>query len=101
VKLAYFNDFQLGVVVGEGIVDVTPLLSDIPARDRQDLMPGLIARWDAYRPKLKAAAKGAGIPLAEVKLRAPLPRPRQIDCMAVNYMEDGTLPEPAAINAFH
>lgn len=101
MKLAYFNDFQVGVVVGDRIVDVTPLLSDIPARDRQDLMPGLIARWDEYRPKLEAAAKGAGIALAEVKLRAPLPRPRQIDCMAVNYMEDGTLPEPAAINAFH
>src|SRR6202051_1331833 len=32
--------------------------------------------------------------------RAPLPRPENIICMAVNYMEDGTLAEPAPINAF-
>jgi 2-keto-4-pentenoate hydratase/2-oxohepta-3-ene-1,7-dioic acid hydratase in catechol pathway len=36
-----------------------------------------------------------------VKIRPPLPRPINIDCMAVNYMEDGTLKEPAPINAFH
>ena len=28
-------------------------------------------------------------------------RPYNIDCMAVNYMEDGTRSEPAPINAFH
>jgi 2-keto-4-pentenoate hydratase/2-oxohepta-3-ene-1,7-dioic acid hydratase in catechol pathway len=41
------------------------------------------------------------VPLAQVRLRAPLPRPTNIDCMAVNYMEDGTRSEPAPINAFH
>jgi len=30
-----------------------------------------------------------------------VPRPGNIDCMAVNYMEDGTLPEKPAINCFH
>ena len=31
----------------------------------------------------------------------PVPKPGNIVCMAVNYMEDGTLPEKPAINAFH
>jgi 2-keto-4-pentenoate hydratase/2-oxohepta-3-ene-1,7-dioic acid hydratase in catechol pathway len=35
-----------------------------------------------------------------VKLRAPLPRPINIACMSVNYMEDGTRAEPAPINTF-
>jgi 2-keto-4-pentenoate hydratase/2-oxohepta-3-ene-1,7-dioic acid hydratase in catechol pathway len=35
-----------------------------------------------------------------VRFRPPLPKPTTIVCMAVNYMEDGTLPEPAPINAF-
>src|SRR5690606_5742178 len=48
-----------------------------------------------------AVAKGKGVPLKRVKLRPPLPRPVNIDCMAVNYMEDGTRSEPAPINAFH
>jgi len=36
-----------------------------------------------------------------VRLRPPLPKPGNIVCMAVNYMENGTLKEPAPINAFH
>src|SRR5262249_44907372 len=32
--------------------------------------------------------------------RPPLLKPENIICMAVNYMEDGTLPEPAPMNAF-
>lgn len=101
MKLAYFDDFQVGVVHGDRIVDVTSLLTDIPHRDRRDLMPGLIEHFDDYRSRLEKASGDKGVPLASVKLRAPIPRPRQIDCMAVNYMEDGTLAEPSPINAFH
>ena len=42
-----------------------------------------------------------GQPLDKVRIRPPLPRPVNIDAMAVNYMEDGTRKEPAPINAFH
>jgi 2-keto-4-pentenoate hydratase/2-oxohepta-3-ene-1,7-dioic acid hydratase in catechol pathway len=41
------------------------------------------------------------VPLASVQLRAPLPRPGNIACMAVNYMEDGTRSAPAPLNGFH
>jgi 2-keto-4-pentenoate hydratase/2-oxohepta-3-ene-1,7-dioic acid hydratase in catechol pathway len=102
MKLAYFDDFQVGVIKGDDVVDVTSLLGDIPHRDRRDLMAGLIEQFDHYGPKLEVAvAAQEGVPLASVKLRPPLPRPRQIDCMAVNYLEDGTLPKPEPINAFH
>ena len=36
-----------------------------------------------------------------MRIRPPLPKPSNIVCMAVNYMEDGTRTEPAPINAFH
>jgi len=102
MKLAYFDDFQIGVVKDDRIVDVTPLLGDIPHRDRLDLMAGLIGQFDRYKPRLEAAVSAQeGALLSSVKLRPPLPRPRQIDCMAVNYLEDGTLPKPEPINAFH
>src|SRR4029078_4178454 len=42
-----------------------------------------------------------GAPVAVETPRPPLPKPVNIDCMAVNYMEDGTRTEPAPINAFH
>ena len=41
------------------------------------------------------------MPVSGVKLRPPVPKPGNIVCMAVNYMEDGTLKEPSPINAFH
>ena len=41
------------------------------------------------------------MPLADVRIRPPVPKPTTIDCMAVNYMEDGTRDAPAQINAFH
>ncbi len=102
MKLAYFDDYKLGVVVGDRIVDVSAVVKDIPHVGPGDLMSGLIARFDEYRPRLeKAAAAGTGVAVGSVKLRPPLPKPGNIVCMAVNYMEDGTRTEPAPINAFH
>ncbi len=84
------------------MVDVSKLVKAIPHTGPQDLIAGLIERFGDYRKKLeKAAAAGRGVPLKKVKIRAPLPKPHNIDCMAVNYMEDGTRSEPAPINAFH
>jgi 2-keto-4-pentenoate hydratase/2-oxohepta-3-ene-1,7-dioic acid hydratase in catechol pathway len=99
MRLAFFDDYRLGIVSGDTVVDVTDVVKDIPRLGPQDVMRGLIERFDSYKDKL-AAAKGQGKPLSQVKLRPPLPRPSSIICMAVNYMEDGTLPEPAPINAF-
>ena len=102
MKLAYFNDFRLGVVKGDSVVDVMDAVRDIPHLAPHDLIAGLIERFDDYRAKLEnAAAQGKGVPLSEVRIRPPLPKPHNIDCMAVNYMEDGTREAPAPINAFH
>jgi len=102
MKLLYFDDFRLGVLKDDAVVDVSRIVKAIPHTGPHDLISGLIERFADYRKKLeKAAAGGRGIPLKKVRIRPPLPRPCNIDCMAVNYMEDGTRPEPAPINAFH
>jgi len=102
VRLCYFNDFRLGVVKGDNVVDITDAVKDIPHLHTRDLIIGLIERWDSYKGKVeKAAAAAAGVPLGGVRLRAPVPKPGNIDCMAVNYMENGTLKEKPQINAFH
>ncbi|MGD9893825.1 MAG: fumarylacetoacetate hydrolase family protein, partial [Dehalococcoidia bacterium] len=76
-------------------------VADIPHVGPHDLINGLIARFDDYRPRLEnAASKSDGVPVSQVRLRPPLPKPTTIVCMAVNYMEDGTRTEPALINAF-
>jgi 2-keto-4-pentenoate hydratase/2-oxohepta-3-ene-1,7-dioic acid hydratase in catechol pathway len=101
MKLAFFDDFKLGVVAEAGIVDVTDAVKDIPRLGPQDLMRGVIERFDTLKGELAdAAAKRQAKPLARSTFCPPLPRPENIICMAVNYMEDGTLAEPAPINAF-
>jgi len=101
MKLAFFDDYKLGVVVGDKIVDVSSATKGIKALGPQDVIRGVIEQWSTYKTKLaNAAKKGKAKPLAKAKLRPPLPKPENIICMAVNYMEDGTLPEPAPINAF-
>lgn len=101
MKLAFFDDFKLGVVKGDSIVDVSAIVRDVPHTGPGDLISGLIANFAAYRARLEGAATGAGIPLSGVRLRPPLPKPGNIVCMAVNYMENGTLPKKPQINAFH
>ena len=102
MKLAFFDDYKLGVVQGDGIVDVSAVVHDIPQSGPGSLMSGLIERFASYQAKLaSAAAAGKAVPLASVRLRAPLPKPGNIVCMAVNYMEDGTRTAPAPLNAFH
>ena len=102
MKLLYFNDFKLGVLKGDAVVDVSAEVSGIAHTGPGDLMNNLIEQWDGYKGRLEAAvAKGSGVPLSSVRIRPPVPGPRTIDCMAVNYMEDGTRSAPAPINAFH
>jgi 2-keto-4-pentenoate hydratase/2-oxohepta-3-ene-1,7-dioic acid hydratase in catechol pathway len=102
MKLMYFDDYKLGVVTGDAVVDVSSVVQDIPHTGPHDLINGVIARFGEYRPRLEEAARrGKAVPVADVKIRPPLPRPVNVDCMAVNYMEDGTRTEPAPINAFH
>ena len=101
MKLLFFDDYKLGVLKGEDVVDVSDVVKDIPHLQAQDLMKGLIEQWDSYKGKLESAvASGSGKPLSSVKIRPPLPKPATIVCMAVNYLENHTMPEPATINAF-
>jgi 2-keto-4-pentenoate hydratase/2-oxohepta-3-ene-1,7-dioic acid hydratase in catechol pathway len=101
MKLLFFDDFRLGVLQGDKVVDVSDAVKDIPRIQPQDLIRGVIERFGDYRGALEqAATRGQSRSLDQVRIRPPLPHPSNIICMAVNYMEDGTRSEPAPINAF-
>jgi 2-keto-4-pentenoate hydratase/2-oxohepta-3-ene-1,7-dioic acid hydratase in catechol pathway len=102
MKLLFFDDFKLGVLKGDTVVDVSETVRTIPHTGPHNLINGLIERFAEYKGRLEAAvSQGKGVQVSQVKIRSPLPKPYNIVCMAVNYMEDGTRPEPAPINAFH
>ena len=101
MKLVFFDDFKLGVVKDGTVVDVSGAVSGIEHTSPQDLINRVIEDFSQHRAALQQAAdSGQGKPIGQVRLRSPLPKPPNIICMAVNYMEDGTRAEPAPINAF-
>jgi len=102
MKLLFFDDFRLGVLKGDAVVDVMDAVKDIPHTGPHNLLSGLIERFADYKGRLESAAsRGQGKPVGQVRVRPPVPKPYNIVAMAVNYMEDGTRSEPAPINAFH
>lgn len=71
-------------LVGPDAKSVWPL-EDMLGRPVPDLT-SIIAELDAIKPRLKPS--GAGLPLAAVKIEAPIPRPaRNVMCVGKNYHE--------------
>ena len=102
MKLVFFDDFKLGAIKGDNVVDLSDAANHIPHVSPQDILSGLIADFDTHKPHIEQAlADSDGVPLDSVRLRSPAPGPLNIICMAVNYMENGTRSEPAPINAFN
>ena len=56
MKLLYFDDFRLGVLSGDNVVDVLSHVQDIPHLGPHDLISGLIEHFDDYREGLEKAA---------------------------------------------
>jgi 2-keto-4-pentenoate hydratase/2-oxohepta-3-ene-1,7-dioic acid hydratase in catechol pathway len=101
VKLAFFDEFRLGVVRDGAIYDVSVVTAEIPRVHPHDVLRAVIADWEHWRSRLESAAdQGHGRALEAVAIRPPVPRPMNIVCMAVNYMEGGTLSAPPPISAF-
>ncbi len=103
MKLLFFDDFTFGALKGDDrVVDLSAEVADLPQLGPHDVIRGVIENWGTYRGKLEAAVEAAdGVPVSSVRLRPPLPKSTNIDCMAVNYMEDGTRDAPAQINSFY
>ena len=74
MKLVYFDDFKLGVLKGDAVVDVSAAVKDIPHSGPGDLMNGLIEHWSTYRARLETAA-AAGCARWRAGCPGPAPRP--------------------------
>ena len=100
MKLAFFDDYELGVITGDGIISIRDALSGIPHRTPQELIQRVIEDFDNLRPVITDAAEnGTANPLDSVNLKAPLPRPGQLVCLAGNYIEPDS-PSRGEFNAF-
>ena len=85
MRVCVFNDQRLGALAEDGtVVDLTDLVPE--HTHPEDRMNALISAWDALlAAAAERAAAGGGLPEAEVTLRAPQPRPRNLFAAPVNY----------------
>jgi len=76
-----------GALVGEdSLVDLTSVVGS--QATRQQIMESIIDRYDELRPRLEEVVQsGTSMPLRDVKLLPPLPRPSKIMCCIANYWE--------------
>ena len=100
MKLALYDDYQLGVINGDQIVNAMSAVEGMSFRRPQDMMEEVIINWGEMRPRIESAVEGQdGVALGSVRLRAPVPKPPKLICAAVNYLEFGQR-EAAVLDAF-
>ena len=97
MKLATFTEShrrRIGVVEGDTIVDLAVAAPHLP----QSMIPFLRGGEAALSDARAAAASGKGrLPLAKVRLEAPVPRPGKVLAIGLNYADhirEGNRPMP-------
>ncbi len=87
-----------GLLTDRGVVDISGAVRS--SYTPQLVMEGIIQDFNKLRPTLeKMVQTAATLPLASVRLRAPLPRPHKILCALANYWEHAQR-EPRPLNMF-
>ena len=100
MKFAFFDDYRLGAITNDGIVDIGDAIDDISYHTPQELIQTVIVDYDTLRPKIDDVAKNnIPISLDRVNLKPPLPQPGQLVCLAGNYIEPDS-PTRLDFNAF-
>jgi 2-keto-4-pentenoate hydratase/2-oxohepta-3-ene-1,7-dioic acid hydratase in catechol pathway len=93
LKIARFDDGQVGVVVGDRIVDVSAVVQRLTGSAvtawPSVAMNQLIAGFASMAPALRQAAEAPGVPLASVKLLTPVPAASKVIAYPINYHDHG------------
>ena len=105
MKLVLYQDppeapVKLGLLKDDTVIDISAAVGHLQGDSPQRLMAGIIDGFDDLRPELERLAhSGPAVPVATVRLRAPLPRPSKILCCIGNYWEHMQR-EPRPLNMF-
>ena len=92
------SDIMPGLMTERGIVDISSAVKK--DYTPQLTMVGIIDNYETLRPALQQlAVKGPALPLSNVRLKPPLPRPGKILACIANYWEHAQR-EPRPLNMF-
>ncbi|WP_340315817.1 fumarylacetoacetate hydrolase family protein [Rhizorhabdus argentea] len=88
MKIALIDDYRPAVLRGEGVVDISRAVpGTIMAQRPKDRMLSFIEAFDDIRAAIESF-DGPVIPLDQVRLRAPVPRPGKLLMGQGNYHEN-------------
>ena len=88
MKIGFYNDFQPCIVKEDGVVDISDAVGHLAISSPQRYLERIIVNFDELRGSLEALESGgAVVPMAQVRLRAPVPRPGKVLCGNGNFME--------------
>lgn len=86
MRLAAVDDHSPAIVAGDLVYGLCEQLPEIMHLSPERRMAGLIDRWDELRDRFDTA-RATPIPLHEVRLRAPVPRPVKLLCAQLSFRE--------------
>jgi 2-keto-4-pentenoate hydratase/2-oxohepta-3-ene-1,7-dioic acid hydratase in catechol pathway len=90
VRLVRFNEGRIGVLAGDSVHDVTAAIGLDPAAWPPVGMLQLIRNFASLKGKLEQATGQKGVPLASVRLLAPIVWPHNLFAYPVNYIAHQT-----------
>lgn len=87
MKIALFDEWRVGIVDGDDLVDVTSLVPGWAPKWPYPWMLNLIDQFARIRPQWETHLTGAERrPLRQVRLKPPIPMPSKIVAAPVNYV---------------
>lgn len=85
MKIALFNDFNIGIVKGDRIYDVGDAVSWNPENPQKSLL-SVMEKFEEFKPQIEdSIVMSKSYLLSEVKLLPPVPNPSKIVAAPVNY----------------
>jgi 2-keto-4-pentenoate hydratase/2-oxohepta-3-ene-1,7-dioic acid hydratase in catechol pathway len=101
MRFGFYDEFRPCLLKPDGVVDISDLVGAFPAAPPQYVLETLINKCDSLRGALQdAQAKGKTLPLAQARLRAPVPRPGKVLCGRRNFKEGVPLDPPGPLRTF-
>ena len=72
MKLLLYDDFKLGVLQGEQVLDATAATVGLGHHSPQEMMQMIISGWAQVQPLIEQAIAGqSGVPMGSVRIRPP------------------------------
>lgn len=88
MRYVFYNDFKPGLVKNDTVVDISDELEVKPYQTSQMIVEKFIKEYETLKPILeKALEEKEGIPLKDVRLRQPVPKPGLFLCGIGGYGE--------------